>query len=139
MTSYLSKVSSRINIQLFGFVFPSVFGSLFGLILTDFVATPGSADASSAALYLPSYLLGVIPLILLTSHLWSDDYFPYQLERQLFIYFSYKSIFTSTFAMLNRRLIDLEQEFTNINLSNVDDNEGGFKDCNYELELNMKA
>ena len=65
--------------------------------------------------------MGVIPVILLTTHLWSNDYYPYQLEHHLFINFSFKSIFTSTFSMLNRRLIDLEQEYININMSNIDD------------------
>ena len=82
---------------------------------------------ATTAKYLPTYGFAMIPLILVATHLWSNDYFPYQLERNLFINFGYKPIFTSTLTALNRRLIDIEDECKNMNLRDGDDDDQGFR------------
>ena len=70
---------------------------------------------------------GLFPFVLLFSHLWTNDYMIYPLERNVFVYPSFRSIFTPTFTLLNRRVIEISDEWTNIRLKDVEETDSSKK------------
>lgn len=77
-------------------------------------------------IYVGILIFGLIPYVLLFTHLWSNDYMVYPLERQIFLFPIYKPLFTPTFTLLNRRILEVSDEIHNIKLKNGEDSENIF-------------
>lgn len=107
---------------------PTLLSTLIAFILSDL------DNFDTVWSYTASYVLAFLPLLLLTTHLLNDSYGIYQLERDLFINLSFRPIFTPIFALLNRRILEHDDECLNIVLQDADEVSHNTQDCTEEDE-----
>lgn len=118
-SSYCSKLSVRINMQIVGFVIPNLMSVIIAYLVQWLALKDDDANIDDAV-YLGILIFGFIPYTLMFTHLWTDDYMVYPLERNVFIFPSYKAVFTPTFSLLNRRIIEITEELENIRLKDAE-------------------
>ena len=70
--SYAFKLAVRINMQIWCCYIPAILSTFLAYIFSD-------SNPTNVCKYLPSYILAILPLVLLTTHLFNDDYGLYQL------------------------------------------------------------
>ena len=114
LLSYFSKTAVRINTQMLGCYLPN----LTGLVAAFCVL---ASRENSWEMIVP-FLIGLFQLFVLTTHLLDDDYLVYPLERKVFDFASYSPLFTNTALLLNRKVVEIEEEVKNILLKDAEEN-----------------
>ena len=115
VSSYCFKLAVRVNVQVACAYLPTFFSTLLAFILSDL------DNMNAVWSYTASYILALLPLLLLTTHLLTDSYGLYQLERDLFINLSFRPISTPIFSLLNRRILEHDDECLNIILQDAEE------------------
>ena len=120
LSSYFSKLSVRINMQVVGFVVPNHLSVILAYVL-QWLFFPDELNANvDESVYIGILVFAIIPFVLLFTHLWTSDYMIYPLERDVFVLPSYRAIFTPTASLLNRTIVELPNEWMNIKLRDAE-------------------
>ena len=114
LLSYFSKTAVRINSQMLGTYLPNLVGLIASFCLL--------ANRENSWEMVVPFLFGIFQFFVLTTHLLDDEYLIYPLERKVFDFASYTPLFTNTMLMLNRKVVEVEEEVKNILLKDAEEN-----------------